>query len=78
MNQLIEQLPSERPDKVVVLDLEAWVASTGDPPDLRPDHIHIAPEAAAGMSRQWLIPQLRWLWVSRVAQDPTRANTAAH
>ncbi len=72
-NELIRELPAERPGKVVTLDLAGWVASVGDSKELRPDHLHITPDAAAGMSREWLIPQLRWLWVSWVAQDPHRS-----
>ena len=73
MNELIEQLPHDRPGKVAVLDLAGWVASVGDGPEIRSDRIHIQPDAAADMSRTWLIPKLRWLWAQTVRQDPSLA-----
>jgi peptidoglycan/LPS O-acetylase OafA/YrhL len=67
MNDMIEQLPQERPGKVVVLDLASYLASTGKDAQLRPDGIHLSYNAAGQVARDWLIPELGQIWKDRVS-----------
>ncbi len=62
MNELVEELPSLRPGKVVVLDFAKYLKSTGDDHELRPDGIHLSGPASIQVARQWLIPQLVTIW----------------
>jgi hypothetical protein len=41
MNELINALPAARPGKVHIIDVAAWLASTGEDARLRPDGVHV-------------------------------------
>jgi peptidoglycan/LPS O-acetylase OafA/YrhL len=74
LNQLIKQLPTVRPGKVVVLDYARYLAGTGRDAQLRPDGIHLSAAAAQQVARAWFIPQLVKIW-SRVY--PTLPSVSA-
>ena len=79
LNELIEELPTLRPGKVVVLDFAKYLASTGKDAELRPDHIHLSGPASVQVARDWLIPQLVKIWgdVYRDHREPSTPTTLA-
>jgi peptidoglycan/LPS O-acetylase OafA/YrhL len=62
LNELIEELPSARPGKVVVLDFAGYLASLHDDAKLRPDHVHLSGPASVAVAHDWLIPNLVKIW----------------
>ena len=57
-NNLVRALPYLRPGKVQVLDLAAWLQSTGEDARLRPDGVHFSSSPDGGtaleVSKRWL------------------------
>jgi peptidoglycan/LPS O-acetylase OafA/YrhL len=78
LNQMIETLPLLRPGKVEVIDLAGYLQQIDPDGALRKDHIHLTPEAARQVARDFLIPQLDQIW-QRVgpARMATTTTTAA-
>jgi peptidoglycan/LPS O-acetylase OafA/YrhL len=64
-NQMVEQLPAERPGKVVNVDLGGYLAATGKDVADRPDGIHLSDTAAVVVGQGWLVPQLVSVWDHR-------------
>jgi len=62
MNAMIKALPGQRPGKVVVLDLAANLASRPNAAALRPDGIHLSPDASHTVANDFLIPRLAVIW----------------
>ena len=61
-DQMIRQLPSKRPGKVVVLDLAGHLRTSGQDRTLRPDGVHLSTNAAVDVGQGWLDPQLVAIW----------------
>ncbi|MGZ4708707.1 MAG: acyltransferase family protein [Acidimicrobiales bacterium] len=62
LNQMIEELPQLRPGKVEVVDLAGYLAQVDPDGKMRKDHIHLTPEAARDVARDFLIPELDKIW----------------
>ena len=62
LNQLIESLPALRPGKVEVVDLAGYLRQVDPDGNMRKDHIHLTPEAARDVARNFLIPELDKIW----------------
>jgi peptidoglycan/LPS O-acetylase OafA/YrhL len=54
LNELIHQLPTERPGKVHIVDLAAWLSSTGEDERLRPDGVHFGQPESKEVSERFL------------------------
>ncbi len=80
LNQLIESMPSLRPGKVEVIDLAGYLRQVDPDGKLRKDHIHLNPEAARDVARNFLIPELDKIWQrvgpARMATTTTTAPSA--
>ena len=76
MNELIRQLPDLRPGKVVVVDLAGHLATTGQDRQMRPDKIHLSPDAARQVAREFIIPQLDGIW-KQAPPDSTTTTPGA-
>jgi hypothetical protein len=76
MNELIKQLPAARPGKVVVIDLASYLASTGKDREMRPDKIHLSPEASRQVAREYIIPKLDEVWKQTIAQRAATTTSA--
>ena len=74
LNQLIEEMPTLRPGKVEVVDFAGYLASLGRDKEMRSDHIHLTPEAAQEVAREFLIPKLDEIW-QRVGPARTATTT---
>jgi peptidoglycan/LPS O-acetylase OafA/YrhL len=61
-DQMIQQLPSLRPGKVVVLDLGGYLTASGHDHADRPDGIHLSTTAAVDVGQGWVDPQLAAIW----------------
>ncbi|MCX7620229.1 MAG: acyltransferase family protein, partial [Acidimicrobiales bacterium] len=57
-NELLRQLPALRPNRVRVIELAAWLESTGEDARLRPDGVHFSDRTAYEVSERWLVDQL--------------------
>ena len=78
LNQLIEELPLFRPGKVEIIDFAGYLASLGQDKAMRPDKIHLSPDAAKDVARNFLIPKLDDIWqrVGPARQAATTTTTA--
>jgi peptidoglycan/LPS O-acetylase OafA/YrhL len=74
LNQMLKLLPSERPGKVVVVDLASNLASRPDAKTMRPDGIHLSGEASHRVANDFLIPRLAAIWRQILAKK-LRAGT---
>ena len=77
MNELIRQLPDLRPGKVVVVDLAGYLAGTGQDKQMRPDKIHLSPDAARQVAREFIIPQLDGIWKQAPPDSTSTATTTS-
>ena len=64
-NQMIRQLPSKRPGRVVVLDLAGHLRASGHDRTDRPDGVHLSTTAAVDVGQGWVDPQLVAIWRRR-------------
>ncbi len=58
INELIGELPSLRPGRVMVVDLAGWFEATGEQQRLRPDGMHFSRETAAEVAQRFLGPAI--------------------
>jgi hypothetical protein len=69
-NQLVRDLPAQRPGRVAVIDLAAWIKQAGDTRDLRPDGVHFNATTAKSVAEQYLSTALTGafttIWPERV------------
>ncbi len=56
--ELIDEVATQRPDSVEVVDLGAWIESTGEDARLRPDGIHFSVETAYEVAERFLADAL--------------------
>ena len=54
LNELINQLPTERPGKVHVVDLAGWLKGTGEDERLRPDGVHFGQPESKEVAERYL------------------------
>ena len=71
LNAMIKALPTERPGKVTVVDLAANLAARADFWSMRPDGIHLSPEASHTVANDFLIPRLATIWKHVLARKAT-------
>ncbi len=80
LNQIIETMPALRPGKVEVVDLAGYLQQVDPTGKMRKDHIHLTPEAARDVARDFLIPELDKIWQrvgpARMATTTTAAPSA--
>ena len=55
-------MPLLRPGKVEVVDLAGYLERVDPDGKMRKDHIHLTPEAARDVARDFLIPALDEIW----------------
>ena len=83
LNQLIRALPQRNPGLVQVVDLDGWLAASGDDRRLRADGVHFDGPSATEVSDRWLgdaiVKAYRDGWAQRVAARtaPTPPLTTA-
>ena len=58
INELIGELPSLRPGRVMVVDLAGWFEATGEQERLRPDGMHFSRETAGEVAERFLGPAI--------------------
>lgn len=77
-NQLVNELPTLRPGKVRVIDLGAWLASTGDDDRLRPDGVHFGDAESHEVAERFLadavLDAYRSAWSDAHAVVPSSAG----
>lgn len=63
-NQIVKQLPSVRPGKVVVVDLDEWIQTLppGEDYRLRPDGIHFVQDTSVEVSEKYLFDAVYDAW----------------
>jgi peptidoglycan/LPS O-acetylase OafA/YrhL len=68
-NEMVRQLPSERPGKVVVVDFCRYLEAKGHAAAIRPDGIHLSDRAAVEIGQGWFVGQLVDIWNTRRSQQ---------
>jgi hypothetical protein len=73
LNELIAQLPGLRPGKVRIIDLAAWLETTGEDQRLRPDGVHFTEKTGAEVAERFLggavIDEFKEAWKERVERE---------
>ncbi len=59
---MIDQLPAQRPGKVVVVDFGGYMTAPGQDAADWPDGVHLSDTAAVVVGQGWLVPQLVSVW----------------
>jgi len=54
INELVAELPAQRPDTVRVIDLSSWFESTGEQDRLRPDGMHFSEATSREVADRFL------------------------
>jgi len=76
MNAMIKRLPTQRPGKVVVVDFAGNLAARSDAAAMRPDGIHLSPDASHTVANDFLIPRLAAIWNQMLARQGGASGSA--
>jgi hypothetical protein len=76
VNEIMREVVAERSDVATILDMAAWLDSTGEDIRLRPDGVHFSDETTIEVAERWLGPELLRLHRQHWIEDWVAENGA--